>query len=87
MVLFENADCLFMLFIVVRYSFLCYAIYCFLSHLVYGCDRHSGNVNGIGDFSPLFRCRVLRSYYCGQLSLDPCHCGQTFISPDTHRDY
>jgi len=64
MVLLENADCLFMILIVVRYSLLCYAIYWFLSHLVYGCDGHSNNVNGIGDFSPLFRRRVLRSYYC-----------------------
>ena len=62
MVLLENADCLFMIFIVICYSLLCYAIYWFLSHFVYGCDGHSGNVNGTGDFSPLFRCRVLHSY-------------------------
>jgi len=65
MVLLENVDCLFVIFIVVRSSFLCYAIYWFLSQLVYGCDGHSANVNGICDLSPLFRCRVLRSYYCG----------------------
>ena len=86
MVLLENANALFMTFIVVRYSFLCYAIYWFLSQLVYGCDGPSANVNGIGDFSPLFRCRVLRSYYCGQLSLDPCPCAQTCMSPYTLRD-
>jgi len=51
MVLLENADCLFVIFIVVRYSFLCYAIYWFLSQLEYGCNGYSGN------FSPLFRCR------------------------------
>jgi len=34
MVLFENADYLFVIFIVVRYSFLCYAIYWFLSQSV-----------------------------------------------------
>jgi len=65
MVLLENADCLFMIFLVVRYSFLCYAIYWFLSQLVYGFDGPSGNVSGIVEFSPLFSCLVLRSYYCG----------------------
>ena len=87
MVLLENAVCLFVIFIVVRYSFLCYAIYwlfsqsmkirdgiicyclvyvfliiyCYLTHYlpVYGCNGYSGN------FSLLFRCRILRSYYCG----------------------
>jgi len=65
MVLLENADRLFMVFIVFRYSLLCYAIYWFLSQLVCGCEGHSGNVNVIGDFNPLLHCRVLRSYYCG----------------------
>jgi hypothetical protein len=65
MVLLENADCLFIIFIVVRYSLLCYVIYWFLSQFVYGCDGHSGNVKGIRDFFLLFRSRVLRSYYCG----------------------
>ena len=55
----ENADCLFVIFIVVRYSFLGYAFYWFLSQLVYGCNGFSDN------FSPSFRSRVLRSYYCG----------------------
>jgi len=84
MVLLENAACSFVIFIVVRYSFFCYAIYWFLSQsvkirdgimcyclvyvflyylthylLVYGCNGYSGN------FSLLFRCRILRSYYCG----------------------
>jgi hypothetical protein len=65
MVLLQNADCLIAILIVVRYSFLCYDIYWFLSQVVYGCNGHSGDVNGTGDFSPLFRCGVLRSYSCG----------------------
>jgi len=85
MVLLGNADCLFVIFIVVRYSFLCYAIflvticedqrrynvlllgacifiiYCYLTHyvLVYRCNWYSSN------FSPLFRCHILRSDYFG----------------------
>jgi len=43
MVLLKNADCLFVIFIVVRYSFLCYAIYWFLSQFVYGCNGYSGD--------------------------------------------
>jgi hypothetical protein len=41
MVLLENEDCLFMIFIVVRYSFLRYAIYWFLPQLVCGCAGHT----------------------------------------------
>jgi hypothetical protein len=51
--------CLFVIFIVIRYSFLCFAIYWFLSQLVCGYDGYSGN------FSPLLRSRILGSYYCG----------------------
>jgi hypothetical protein len=47
MVMLGNADCFFMIFIDVLYSFLCYAIYWFLSQLVYGCDGHSGSVSSI----------------------------------------
>ena len=42
MVLIENVDCLFVVFIALRYSFLCNAIYWFLSQLVYGCIGYSG---------------------------------------------
>jgi hypothetical protein len=46
---------------VLQFGVCIFIMYCYLTHylLVYGCNEYSGN------FSPLFRCRILRSYYCG----------------------
>ena len=61
---------LFVIFTVIFYSFLCYAIYWFLSQLLNACNGYSGN------FSPLSRCRLsyftqllLRIAFTGSLSL------------------
>jgi len=43
MVLLENAVGLFVIYIVLHYSLLCYAVYWFLSQLVYSCNGYSGN--------------------------------------------
>ena len=50
-----------MLFPDVEGQFQKFIMYYYLTHylLVYGCNGYSGN------FSLLFRCRILRSYYCG----------------------
>jgi len=42
MVLLEIAVGLFVIYIALRYSLLCYAVYWFLSQLVYGCNEYSG---------------------------------------------